>query len=443
MLPAKKAALESLQTLKKVSHVYKGGLSRTTIYAAIGNVVEFYDFTLFAYLMPFIAKLFFPLNSGVSPVLLGVLTFGVSFFARPLGALFFGWIGDLYDRSLGFILSLLFMICATIGLAILPTYDSWGVWASFSLVFLRILQAFSAGGEYSGAAIIAVENSDHRHHYVAGAAIVASSVAGSFFALCVAQVLMRYGTQSMMWRLGFALGAVNSLVAFALRSKIRRGIKTMAGAPANKTHRFTISKHAAWARAWWCVFMVAGFSGLFFYTSFSFVGLSLTTINKWSFYDANILNGVGMLTAVLTLGLMSQVYQRFGGQKPMFVGCVLLMLVGVPALGFVLQSAHLHEAIIPHMIFNVCLIAAQGGIHGLFVPLFPDFIRFRGYGLSYGLGLAVFGGTANYFLLKLQAMATDGVGVQAYLLMMTIAAAVCYRYIVPQLPQFSHKPTVP
>lgn len=428
-IPAKKTMPEDARGSAKLRNLYYGGLSRTTLYAAIGNVVEFYDFTLFAFLMPVVTAVFFPQDRSVSPMLMGILTFGVSFFARPLGALFFGRIGDLYDRSYGFVLSLMFMVVATLGLALLPTYESWGMASSYFLVALRILQAFSAGGEYSGAAILAVENTPRHYQYVAGVAIVTSSIFGMLLALGVAQVLLSYGEDSFLWRLGFALGALNSLVAFAVRRKMRKGMRLVESqrkdTSVNKQH----TRGAYGTKTWWCSFFVAGFSGLFFYTGFSFVGNYMLMVQKWSLADVNLLNALGMLMSVATLAFMAPIYQRWGGRLVMLWGCLGLLILGIPAFLLTMSAQSFGAALIPHLLFSACFIAAQGGLHGLFVPAFAESHRFRAYGLGYGMGLAVFGGTANYALLVLQSHFAEGRGVFVYLTIMTIVAMICLFFM--------------
>src|SRR5581483_249687 len=136
--------------------------------SAIGSAIEWYDFFLYgtaaALLFP---KLFFPKFSTFSGTLASFATFGVAFFARPLGGIVFGHFGDRIGRKSMLVVTLLMMGGATSCVGLLPTFNQVGIFASFLLAALRFLQGFAVGGEWGGATLMAIEHApeDSRNFY--------------------------------------------------------------------------------------------------------------------------------------------------------------------------------------------------------------------------------------------------------------------------------------
>jgi MHS family proline/betaine transporter-like MFS transporter len=123
----------------------------------LGNTMEWYDFALYGSLAPIIAQLFFPSKNSLASL---VLTFGVfasGFLMRPLGGIIFGHIGDRYGRKKALLTSILLMTIPTVLLGLIPSYETWGIFASLSLTFLRLVQGVAVGGEFTGSMSYLVE----------------------------------------------------------------------------------------------------------------------------------------------------------------------------------------------------------------------------------------------------------------------------------------------
>src|SRR6478609_5953483 len=125
--------------------------------AVIGNAVEWYDFAIYSVLATFIADKFFPSGDDTAALLSTFAVFAAAFFMRPLGGLFFGPLGDRIGRQRVLAIVLLLMSLSTVGIGLVPSYDSIGVAAPLLLLLLRCLQGFSAGGEYGGGACFLAE----------------------------------------------------------------------------------------------------------------------------------------------------------------------------------------------------------------------------------------------------------------------------------------------
>jgi MHS family proline/betaine transporter-like MFS transporter len=132
--------------------------SRKAVTAAVfGNVLEWYDFAVYGFLAAILARKFFPGEDQVAALLATFATFGLGFLARPLGAIIIGRMGDVSGRKNALLLTIFLMALGTVMIGLLPTYDSIGYFAPLLLVAARLLQGFSAGGEWGGSTAYIVE----------------------------------------------------------------------------------------------------------------------------------------------------------------------------------------------------------------------------------------------------------------------------------------------
>ncbi len=142
-------------------------IRRAIVGAAVGNAVEWFDFAVYGYLAATIGALFFPSNNPTASLLASFAVFGAAFFVRPLGGFVFGPMGDRIGRQRTLALVIILMSAATFVMGLLPTYATIGVWAPLLLVTMRLLQGFSAGGEFGGASTFLAEYSpDERRGYL-------------------------------------------------------------------------------------------------------------------------------------------------------------------------------------------------------------------------------------------------------------------------------------
>ncbi|CAJ0680383.1 Sialic acid transporter NanT [Ralstonia mannitolilytica] len=133
--------------------------------ASIGNALEWFDLVVYGFFAVTIAKLFFPAGNDTVSLLLTLGTFGVSFFMRPLGAVVLGVYADRAGRKAALTLSILLMMAGTLLIAVMPTYASIGVLAPVGIVLARMIQGFSAGGEFGSATAFLAEHGAHRRGF--------------------------------------------------------------------------------------------------------------------------------------------------------------------------------------------------------------------------------------------------------------------------------------
>lgn len=198
---------------------------RTVVAAsAAGTAFEWYDFFIFGSLTAVIARHFYADVGEAASYILALLTFGVGFVVRPLGALVFGWFGDRTGRKKTFLVTITLMGVATVAIGLLPDYDAIGIAAPILLIFMRILQGFALGGEYGGAAIYVAEHAPPRKRGLLTGWIQTTAALGLIGALSVILITRAIvGTEAFDewgWRIPFLLSALLLAVSLWIRMQL-------------------------------------------------------------------------------------------------------------------------------------------------------------------------------------------------------------------------------
>ena len=183
------------------------GQSRAIVAGAAGNVMEWYDFSIYGYFAAIIGRNFFPTGDRTTSLIAAFGVFAAGFFMRPLGSILFGYIGDKKGRKLALTISVGMMAVPTFLIGVLPTYQQIGLWASLSLVLLRLLQGLSVGGEFTTSAIFLVEGSAARRRGFLGSfaplGASAGTLLGSAIGAAVTTLLGQASIDSWGWRVPF------------------------------------------------------------------------------------------------------------------------------------------------------------------------------------------------------------------------------------------------
>jgi MFS transporter, MHS family, proline/betaine transporter len=201
---------------------------RTQIALVVGNVLEWYDFIIYAYLATYIAKSIFAPGDDLAALLNSFAAFGVGFVARPVGGLVVGWIGDKRGRKPALILTAVLMAIGTIAIGLIPTYSAIGVLAPALLVLARLVQGFSAGGEMGSSIAYIVETApDGRRGYYGSfqqCSLIAGLLLGSGVAALLSSLLDSATMQDWGWRIPFLIGGLIGPFAAYARRRISESI---------------------------------------------------------------------------------------------------------------------------------------------------------------------------------------------------------------------------
>jgi hypothetical protein len=189
--------------------------------SSLGTVFEWYDFFIYGILAALLGRLFFPSDNATAATLASLAAFGAGFGVRPLGALVFGYFGDLVGRKYTFLVTITLMGGATAAIGFLPTYATAGIWAPVLLVVLRLLQGLALGGEYGGAAIYVAEHAPDKKRGQYTSWIQASVVGGFLLSVVVVLACRQALTVAQFEQWGWRIPFLSSLVMLAISLYIR------------------------------------------------------------------------------------------------------------------------------------------------------------------------------------------------------------------------------
>src|SRR6201992_208178 len=229
--------------------------------AIIGNALEFYDFTVYAGCPPWLAKAFFPAENPNVSLLLAVATFGVGFVARPLGGILIGAYADRFGRRPAMALTIWLMAVGSGMIGLLPTYAQIGVLAPILLVFARLLQGFSTGGEMGPATTYLLETAPPHRRFFFGSWQLASQNIGSVISGLVGFFLALLtppsATDNWGWRVPFLLGILIAPVGYYIRRNLD---ETMDAEAAHDSMGGVLSDVLAnhWQKILLCILLISG-----------------------------------------------------------------------------------------------------------------------------------------------------------------------------------------
>jgi MHS family proline/betaine transporter-like MFS transporter len=391
-----------------------------------GTLLEWAEYTYYAYMGSEIAALFFPSIAAHLALMATFGVFAVGYLMRPLGAFYFGYIGDRFGRRKSLFLSMLLMSIGTLGIGILPTYHTIGIVGPCLLLFLRCLQGFAVGGELNGASVFLLEHSDPTRGYFAGSLLSAAAGLGMVVGgICAALVTHLHHPQA--WRVPFLLGFASCLISLYLRLRITESPVFLAYQ--TKPHRpenpfLELVKHYRFELLQACVLS----------------SLVIVLVYVCNIYYVTFLIEYGKINAVLAKSIVSS------GE--------LLTVFVIPLFGFFATS---HNAVTMMRASVVCgiitafLLFAAGAAHwlpgiwmgeGLYAltdallcapvlkylfDLFPVNVRYSGTAITWSLCAALLGGTAP---LVAQVLAEQGfyrLGPAIYFSVFAIAAGIILR----------------
>jgi metabolite-proton symporter len=372
--------------------------------ASSGNLVEWYDFYAYAFTSIYFASAFFPSGDATSQLLAAAGIFAVGFFMRPLGGWLFGWIADTHGRRTSMIISVLMMCAGSLLIACLPTHASIGAAAPVVLLFARLIQGLSVGGEYGTAATYMSEVASKGNRGFYSSFQYVTLIGGQLLALLVVAILQILFTTEQLkawgWRIPFLIGAIAALVAMYLRRSLAETASQEA------MHRKEAGSVTALLRNHpRAVLIVLAFTmggSLYFYTFTTYMQKYLVNT---AHMDATVVTFV--MTVVLILYMLLQ--PVFGalsdviGRKNNMILFTALGTLCAPPLLFALGSVASPYAAFILVLLALVIASFYTSISGVVkAELFPTEVRALGVGLSYAVANALFGGTAEYVALWLK-----------------------------------------
>jgi MHS family proline/betaine transporter-like MFS transporter len=369
------------------------GRTLTITAVAIGNALEWFDIVVYGFLAGTMAKLFFPSNDPETSLLITLGTFGLTFLMRPLGSLFLGAYADRAGRKKAMTLAIVLMLIGTFVLAVTPTYAMVGRTASVIVLGARLLQGFSAGGEFGSSTAFLAELDPKKSGFYSSwqpASQGLMSLMGSGFGVFLSVGLSQAQVMTWGWRTPFIFGLLVGPVAVYIRGKLHEGhaLPFKDDLKKSQLHVFRQQK--------WRILISIGIVVLATVSSYTMLYIPIFATKRLG------ISGGGGFTSTLIFGALELcLCPLFGllsdriGRIPIMAAAAGLMFLGVIPMFALLAAAPSFELLLGvEAVLGVLTAAYFGPSTAAMAELFPASFRSTGLSVSYSLAAAIFGGFA-------------------------------------------------
>ncbi|MGG3797029.1 MFS transporter [Pseudomonas paraversuta] len=400
--PSATLTLTAAQHTERLSE--RKALRRAAVASFMGNFVEWFDYAAYGYLATVIALTFFPQTDSATGLLATFAVFALSFLVRPVGGLVWGHFGDKYGRRSALSWSILIMTVSTFCIGLLPGYNHIGLWAPALLLLIRLVQGFSASGEYAGASAFLAEYAPDGKRGFYTSIVPASTAAGLLFgAVFVAAMHSLMSVENLHdwgWRLPFLLAAPFGLVGRYIRMSLQDSPKFLEmeqrlEAKECATHAPIRELLTVHRRAVMIGIGVTCLNAVAFYLLLSYMPTYLSTEMGMDESDSFIASTVSLATYIGLIFLMGKLSDRFGRKTMLVSASVLFLLLTFPLFGM-LGNPSLVVILMIQIAFGAILAMNDGTLPCFLAEIFPTRVRFSGFAFSFNLANALFGGTAPF-----------------------------------------------
>ncbi len=383
---------------------------RAILASSSGNLVEWFDFYVYAFGAIYFSAAFFPAGDPTTQLLQTSGVFAAGFLMRPIGGWFFGRFADRRGRRASMLLSVLLMCAGSLAIALLPTAATIGRAAAVILLLARLLQGFSVGGEYGTSATYMSEVAlDGRRGFFASfqyVTLIGGQLLASTSILSLQQVLDPAQMRAWGWRIPFALGAVLALTALWLRRTLPESIRT--GEPVQRGAG-SLALLARNARAFWQVVGLTAGGSLAFYTWTTYAEKYLVNTAGMDPRTAGWVMTLALAGAMATQPLFGALSDRIGRRSSLLCFAVLSTGATVPLLRTVATTGHSPWLALLLVSAALAVNSFYTSIAGLVkAEMFPTEVRALGVGLAYAVANSAFGGSAEYVALRLKTAGVAG-----------------------------------
>lgn len=376
---------------------------RNIIGGSAGNLVEWYDWYVYSAFTLYFAPVFFPKGDSTAQLLSAAAVFAVGFVMRPIGAWLMGIYADRRGRKAGLTLSVSLMCGGSLLIAVTPGYAGIGTWAPALLVFARLLQGLSVGGEYGASATYLSEMAGRERRGFFSSFQYVTLISGQLTALAVLLVLQstmsEADLESWGWRIPFFIGALLAVVVFWLRRRLAEteSFQNAKGVDAPKSSGFSLFRNHP-KEAFLVMALTAG-GTLAFYAYTTYMQKFLVNTSGFSREAATQITAAALFLYMLLQPVAGALSDRLG-RKPLMIGFGILGVLLTYPIFNTLEGVRSPYAAFALVFGALVIVTGYTSINAVVkAELFPAHIRALGVALPYALANTIFGGTAEYVAL--------------------------------------------
>lgn len=406
--------------------------AKNMIAIVIGNALEWYDFVVYSFMTIVIAKLFFPAEHAANSILAATATFGVAFCLRPLGGILLGIYSDRRGRKAAITLVIGIMTVAILMISIVPTYAQIGIAAPLIMVLARMLQGFSAGGEFGVSTSLLIELSPPNQRGFYGSWQMVGQMLAMLLGAMIGVLLTNYMSmeqlESFGWRIPFIVGLIIAPIGFYLRGNLQE-TNTAVVSSVRKKNQFWHSIRDHWRQILTAMGIVVG-GTVATYVNISYLPTYATTYLHLPMNDAFLALGIAILIMVTLIPFFGGLSDSIG-RKPILLGSILAyLLVVYPLFSWLCVEPSLAKLLVVEITCCILLGAYFGVFAVVVAELFPMAIRSSGLGISYNVTVMLFGGFAQFIVTELIETLKTPIAIAYYLvtaIFISFVAAIFYQ----------------
>jgi MHS family proline/betaine transporter-like MFS transporter len=365
---------------------------RTIFLLSLGNVVEWFEFIVYASLTPILSQVFFPQHDPFIAKLMTLSIFAIGFFIRPLGGMVFGYLADRSGRKKAFLYTFYLTALSALFTSLLPSYQQVGIWAPLALIGLRVIHGFAIGGDYPILVTYVYESVPPSLKGLCGSIVNVSTVSGSLIAtltvLCFNHFL---STESMLqwgWRLPFLIACLIAFISYFCRNKLVESPgfqKFIEGSDSLGQTLKAQSKDIIF------IFLITVSAAVTFYTYNVFTTSYLGTVDL-SYHDALLITVFSAITLIIFQPIAGFVSDRLGREKIAKLSLLAIIIFSYPLFFLHGQQVFLFS-LMAQIIFGILFSFYLGPLPALISEQTASFSRCSIVALGYNLCIAIFGGT--------------------------------------------------
>ncbi|WP_343074667.1 MFS transporter [Nakamurella aerolata] len=381
--------------------------------ASSGNLVEWFDYYIYAAFSSYFASQFFPKGNQTSQFLDSAAVFLVGFLARPVGGYVFGRLADRMGRKRAMVISVSLACLGSLIFACLPSYGhgsySVGGLAPVLMMLTRLLQGFAVGGEYGTAATYMTEIAPRERRGLFSSFQYVTLIGGQLLASLVATILQLFLSEQQLtdwgWRIPFLIGAMAAVVSFFLR----RGLaETTTKADRSQAVSGTFRGVLAYPRSFWVVLGLTCAGSLIFYAFTTYSKTYMINTTGISKQSATTVTTICLAIFMCIQPLFGMLSDRIGRRTSLMAFYLLMAIVTIPAYELMKNTRSIFGLIcILTVVF--CVMSLYTSVAGVAkAEMFPPAVRAMGVGFTYAIGNSLFGGSAEYVALWFKKIGHQG-----------------------------------